>query len=280
MKAAPFDYERPATLAGAADLLRRADGDAKVVAGGQSLGPMLNLRLTTPRLLVDVTGIPELRRATDEGDAVVIGACVTHADIEDGRVPDATRGIMSRVARGIAYRAVRNRGTVGGSLAHADPSADWPTCLAALGAEARLFGPNGTRSIPIAQFVSGVFETALAADEVLEAVRVPKLSARARWGFHKFCRKTGKFAEAMTAILWDPDRNVRRAAIGATDSRPIVIGDARDAMDRSRGGAFEDPLSEHAVATLLEGVGVGGDAYSRQIHVVSFRRALAQVQTP
>lgn len=280
MKAATFDYERPATLERAIDLLRGADGDAKVIAGGQSLGPMLNLRLTTPRLLVDVTRIPELSRAADEGDAVVFGACVSHADIEDGRVPDATRGVMSRVARGIAYRAIRNRGTLGGSLAHADPSADWPTCLAALGAEALLTGPAGRRTVPIARFVSGVFETALAPDEILEAVRVPKLSARARWGFHKFCRKTGKFAEAMTAILWDPDRDVRRAVVGATDSRPITIGDARDAMDRSRGGAFEDPLSEHAVSALLNDVGIGGDRYSRQIHIVSFRRALAQVQSP
>ncbi|MBN8477613.1 MAG: FAD binding domain-containing protein [Burkholderiales bacterium] len=278
MKAAAFDYERPPTLERAIELLRAANGDAKVLAGGQSLGPMLNLRLATPRLVVDVTRIPELRRTADERDAVVIGACVTHADIEDGRVPDATRGVMPGVARAIAYRAVRNRGTVGGSLAHADPSADWPTALAALGAEAMIAGPAGRRHVPVAEFLSGAFESTLAADEILEAVRVPKLSARARWGFHKVCRKPGKFAEAMSAVLWDPDRGVRRAVIGATDSRPITIGDARGSVDRSRGGGA-DALSEHAVAAMLDGAGLGGDSYSRRIHLVSFRRALAQIQS-
>ena len=279
MKAAAFDYERPASLTQAVALLGGAERNAKILAGGQSLGPLLNLRLAAPQLLVDVRRIPELNRADEESDAVVLGACVTHAAVEDGRVPDATRGVMAGVARGIAYRAIRNCGTVGGSLAHADPAADWPTCLAALDAQALIFGPRGRRTVPVAQFMSGVFETALAPDEILEAVRVPKLSARARWGFHKFCRKTGKFAEAMAAVLWDPERDVRRAVIGATDSKPIVIADARDALDHARGGAFDDPLNERAVARVLESAGVGGDRFARQIHIVSFRRALAQIQS-
>lgn len=271
MKAAAFDYERPTTLAAAFALLRSPGTDVKVVAGGQSLAPMLNLRLATPRLVVDVTRIPELGCTVDEAGSVVIGACVTHADIEDGRVPDATRGVMARVARGIAYRAVRNRGTIGGSLAHADPAADWPTCLAALGAEALIVGPGGRRTVPIADFVSGAFETALADDELLEAVRVPRLSPRARWGHFKLCRKTGKFADAMTAILRDPERGVCRAVVGATDGRPIVItGEA--------GG--DDPLSESSVAARLERAAVAGDRPARRVHLASYRRALAQVVSP
>jgi carbon-monoxide dehydrogenase medium subunit len=125
MKPAPFDYARPSSLADAIALLASDELSLKLLAGGQSLGPMLNLRLVQPDLLVDITAVPELRRAEADGDGVLIGACVTHADIEDGRVPDPTEGVLPAVARGIAYRAVRNRGTIGGSLAHADPAADW-----------------------------------------------------------------------------------------------------------------------------------------------------------
>ena len=125
MKPVAFEYERATTLAEAADLLGHGDGFAKVLAGGQSLGPMLNLRLAQPDVLVDITSIPELTAVTDGRDAFEIGACVTHADIEDGRVADHTNGLLRHVAGRIAYRAVRNRGTIGGSIAHADPAADW-----------------------------------------------------------------------------------------------------------------------------------------------------------
>jgi carbon-monoxide dehydrogenase medium subunit len=115
MKPAPFEYARPSTLADAIALLRREDHSVKLLAGGQSLGPMLNLRLAQPDLLVDITAVPDLRRVETEDDGLLIGACVTHADIEDGRVPDPTAGALPAVARTIAYRAVRNRGTIGGS---------------------------------------------------------------------------------------------------------------------------------------------------------------------
>ena len=124
MKPAPFAYARPRDLASALELLAREHGAIKIIAGGQSIGPMLNLRLVEPDLVVDVAGLPELRQAALEGNHLMLGACVTHADIEDGRVPDVTGGAMARVASAIAYRAVRNRGTVGGSLVHADPAAD------------------------------------------------------------------------------------------------------------------------------------------------------------
>lgn len=276
MKAAPFEYERPASLDRAARLLGSEDRAAKILAGGQSLGPMLNLRLATPQLLVDVRRIAELSRAENDGDAVVLGACVTHAAIEDGRVPDGTRGIMPRVARGIAYRAIRNRGTLGGSLAHADPAADWVVGLAALDAEALVFSERGRRRVPISRLVVGPFETSLASDEIIEAVRIPRVSARARWGFYKVSRKAGKFAEAMAAVLRDPERNVQRAVMGAMESKPIVIEDASPLLDGGEKALFDGPKGR-AVA-MLKKAGLTGDEYSIQIHVVALRRALAQAR--
>src|ERR1700689_563668 len=134
MKAASFAYARPADLNAALALMAKAGGTTKIIAGGQSLGPMLNLRLVEPDLIIDISGLSELKQAERNGDELVIGACVTHGDIEDGRIPDVTRGAMQRVASAIAYRAVRNRGPIGGSLSHADPAADWVSALSALGA--------------------------------------------------------------------------------------------------------------------------------------------------
>ena len=148
--------------------------DAKIMAGGQSLGPMLNLRLVQPELIIDITGLAELKQADRDGDELVIGACVTHGDIEDGRVPDVTRKAMQRVAGGIAYRAVRNRGTIGGSLSHADPAADWVSALPALGAKVRLRSPSGHRDIAVEDFMTGALETAL------QARRATRIRARAR----------------------------------------------------------------------------------------------------
>src|SRR5579862_2850801 len=136
MKPAPFAYQRPANLGEATAALSGDDPDVKAIAGGQSLGPMMNLRLARPSRLVDISRLPELRAVSDGRDAAAIGAAVTHAEIEDGDAPDPLHGFLRHVAGGIAYRAVRNRGTIGGSLAHADPSADWLSALMA--ADARV----------------------------------------------------------------------------------------------------------------------------------------------
>src|SRR5690606_18469272 len=154
-------------------------------AGSQSLGPMLNLRLVQPDLLVDITHIPEFKRVEETTDGVTLGACITHADIEDKRVPDVTHGALPSVARGIAYRAVRNRGTVGGSLVHADPAADWVTSLAAIGATVRIVGPSGERQIPVEDLMTSVFETDLGPGDLVDSVFIPRLSADARWGHCK-----------------------------------------------------------------------------------------------
>jgi carbon-monoxide dehydrogenase medium subunit len=278
MKPARFDYERPADIRGALSLLGKDGAVAKVLAGGQSLGPMLNLRLVQPELLVDVTRIVDLKRIEDRADAIVVGACVTHADIEDGRVPDVTRGALPGVARNIAYRAVRNRGTLGGSLVHADPAGDWLSALAAIGAEAMIVGPSARRTVAVEDLMLGVFDVSLEPSELLEAIRIPRLSASARWGFYKVSRKTGEFAHAIGAILDDPDRGVCRAVIGAIDAKPIVLSDARPlfggGQSADRAGSFQPGLADE----LLQRAGIT-DPIARQIHIVALRRAVIQASS-
>jgi aerobic carbon-monoxide dehydrogenase medium subunit len=251
MKAAAFELIRAATLADATSLLER--DNSRVLAGGQSLGPMLNLRVARPDLLVQINHIAELRAMRETADAVTIGACVTHATIADGGAPDIGLRVLQRVADNIAYRAVRNRGTLGGSLCHADPAADWVTVLTALDAEALT---SRGRSVPIAQFITGAFRTTLQPGELLHAVRIPRLSRDARWGYVKACRKPGEFAHAMAAILIDPPRGIRRAVIGATGGRPILLtGDAASiagatsALDPAASGL--DPIAAHMQTVVL-----------------------------
>lgn len=222
MKAAAYALDRAASLSDAVTLLSR-DAFFKPIAGGQSLGAMLNLRLARPERLIDLDGVQALRAARLQGDMLSLGAMVTHAAIEDGRVPEATHGMLAHVARGIAYRAVRTRGTVGGSLCHADPAADWVTALAAAGAVLVAQGPLGVREIPAASFVRSAFEPDLAPDEVLAEVRVPVFGAQARWGYRKHCRKVGEFAMAIVAGVCDPSRAVERVVFGALDRSPVVV---------------------------------------------------------
>jgi aerobic carbon-monoxide dehydrogenase medium subunit len=272
VKPVNFAYERPRHLPEAIDLLADESVHAKILAGGQSLGPMLNMRLVQPELIIDITALDELKRVDRQKDHQVIGACVTHADIEDGRVPDVTNGAMRAVAAGIAYRAVRNRGTIGGSLTNADPSADWVSALATLGAEAIVRGAGGTRTMAVEEYVTGALETALQPGEMLEAVRVPALSPSARWGYYKVCRKTGEYAHAIGAVLLDRSRNVFRAVIGATERKPLVLSDARSLF----GGTYDlANLDQSAVSGMLLSIGMT-DLLDRQIHAVALARAVRQ----
>ena len=222
MKPAPFAYARPQTWPEALQLL--ADG-ARPGAGTQSLGPLLNLRLAQPATVADLRHLPDFAGVTVSSDVVRIGAGTTHAAIEDGAVPGRVGEIMANVAHRIAYRPVRNRGTIGGSLAHADPAGDWVAVLPALGATAVVLGPEGERRIPTVSFVTGIFETALAPDELLRAIEVPVLPPAARWGHWKFCRKPGEFSKATACVLALPDR-APRAVLAALDAPPLVIEDA------------------------------------------------------
>jgi carbon-monoxide dehydrogenase medium subunit len=275
MKAAAFAYERPTDLSAALALVARADVTAKIIAGGQSLGPMLNLRLVEPDLVIDISGLSELKFAERQGNELVIGACVTHGDIEDGRIPDVTRGAMQRVASAIAYRAVRNRGTIGGSLSHADPAADWVAALSALGAKVTLRSALGARDLLVGEFVTGALESALRADEILEAVRVPAMAASARWGYVKACRKSGDFAHAMAAVLIDPEYATARAVIGALDAAPIVLRDAAELFGGRITGDFKQQFDARVADAILTKAGVT-NAADRHIHVTVLRRAISE----
>jgi aerobic carbon-monoxide dehydrogenase medium subunit len=273
MKAAPFAYERPSSLDAAIALLAEAKGTTKIMAGGQSLGPMLNLRLVQPDLIIDLTGLAELKQAERSGDELVIGACVTHGDIEDGRIPDVTRHAMQRVASGIAYRAVRNRGTIGGSLSHADPAADWVSALPALGAKVRLRSPAGHRDLAIEDFMTGALESALQANELVELVRVPIMRVSARWSYAKACRKPGEFAHAIAAVMIDPETATGRVVIGAIEAPPIVLTDASLLFGGKITGNFKREFVAEAADALLIKAGIV-NAADRHIHVAILRRAI------
>jgi carbon-monoxide dehydrogenase medium subunit len=275
MKAAPFAYERPSNLKAAVALMAETNGAAKIMAGGQSLGPMLNLRLVQPDMIIDITGLTELKQADRDGGELVIGACVTHGDIEDGRVPDVTRQAMQRVAGGIAYRAVRNRGTIGGSLSHADPAADWVSALPALGAKVRLRGHSGYRDIAVEDFMTGALESALQANELVESVRIPTMRASAHWAYVKACRKPGEFAHAIAAVLIDPEAATARVVLGAIEAPPVVLRDASSLFGGRITGNFRREFVPSAADALLLKAGVA-NAADRHIHVAILRRAIEE----
>ncbi|SHJ29793.1 carbon-monoxide dehydrogenase medium subunit [Roseomonas rosea] len=222
MKPAPFAYARPADWPAALALL---GSGARPVAGGQSIGPMLNLRMAQPGLVADLRHLPEFGGIAVQGGTCRIGAGTTHAAIEDGAVPGRLGAILAGVARRIAYRPVRNRGTIGGSLAHADPAADWVAVLPAFPGHAVALGPAGERRIPLAGFVTGIFETALRPEEVLRAIELPLLPPETRWGHWKFCRKPGEFSKATACLLAIPGQ-APRAVLAALDGPPLPIPDA------------------------------------------------------
>ncbi|CCE08013.1 CutM protein [Bradyrhizobium sp. STM 3843] len=275
MKPAPFAYERPRDLSSALTSLAGGGPAAKIMAGGQSLGPMLNLRLVAPELIVDVTGVDELKQADLGADELVLGACVTHADIEDGRVPDVTGGAMRAVAANIAYRAVRNRGTIGGSLSHADPSADWVSALSALGASVTLRSQAGTRKILISEFVTGALQSCLMPDELVVAVHVPKRAASSQWAYVKTCRKTGEFAHGLCAVLIDPDAGTARIVIGAIDAAPILVLHPEEMFGGPIKGDYKERFDARVADRLLSAAGVSEPAH-RHIHLTVLKRAIRE----
>ncbi|KXV06918.1 carbon monoxide dehydrogenase [Caballeronia megalochromosomata] len=268
MKAAAFEYVRAASLP---DALRELNG-AKPISGSQSMGPMLNLRLARPGRVVDVSRIADLRSVSEAGEFVRVGAAVTHAEIEDGKHALMRHPYMQYVAGGIAYRAIRNRGTIGGSLAHADPAADWPLALSALDARLELSRAGGTRQVRVSEFMLGAFTTLLEDGEIITAVLLPKLGETLRWGYYKLCRKTGEFAHASAAAAFDARTGLARVVLGALDGPPAAIDElARQIAQRGPAAATEDALAQ-AVARAMP----NADGIDRQIHTAALERCLAQ----
>ena len=272
MKAAAFEYLRPPDVAGALDALRKNPG-AKLIAGGQSLVPMLNLRLARPQVLIDIGGIDALRTVEDRKTHIRIGATVTHAELENRAISDCT--LLQRVASGIAYRAIRNRGTVGGSMAHADPAADWPLAMAAMGANVFVQGQGGARQLPADSFMLGAFQTRLADDEILVAIDVPKLSPKARFGYYKFCRKPGEFPEASAAAVFDPASRTARLYLGALAGAPQPLHGLAATIAREGASAVTDAAIGNAVDDVSH-----GDAAERRMRRAAVARALKEVFSP
>jgi len=264
VKAARLTYHRAASLPQAMALARELDGTAKLLAGGQSLVPMMNLRMAFAEQLIDIAAIPALREARWIGEKFLIGAGATHAMLEDGKVADPCRGYLRHVAAGIAYRSVRNRGTVGGSLAHADPAADWPAALLALGAAVLIAGARGEREMPLADFQRGVMDTALEPGEILQGVLVPRLSERARWAYLKFCRKAGEFAHSIAAVVVDPVLGLSNVVLGAVGGKPVRLA------------RVSDELGLDGLESDLSAAGLEPGSYERQLHRTMVTRAIRQ----
>ncbi|WP_138469246.1 xanthine dehydrogenase family protein subunit M [Poseidonocella sp. HB161398] len=270
MKPAAFDHLSPESPAAAAAMLSEG---TRILAGGQSLGPMLNLRLARPERLAGLSALAQLRDIREERGRIILGAGVTHARIEDGDSPVALPPMLRHVARGIAYRAVRNRGTVGGSLAHADPAADWVTALTAMGAEVVLLSGSGAeRRVALPGFVRGAYRTALGPQEIISAVEIPAAMRDALWGYHKLCRKVGEFADAIGAIAVHPASGHLRLVAGATGGAPLVLSGLGDGIARS--GAHPGPA---ALRSALAAALPGADRVKLQLLATALDRAIAKV---
>lgn len=218
MKAAAFDYVKPRSLDHVISLLQEHGDDARLLAGGQSLLASLNMRLSEPRLLVDITGLDALRGISVQGGMLRIGALATHTEIESNPLVAQAAPLLSAAAPHIAHRAIRNAGTWGGSIAHADPAAEWPACLLALGGTVVARGPKGERRIAADDFFQGLYATALDADEVLVAAEIPLATAENWFAFDELARRRGDYAIVGMAIT-----GRRRDGVLA-DTRIVLMG--------------------------------------------------------
>src|SRR6266851_7008679 len=280
MKLPAFDYACPATLAEAVALLGSRD-EAKALAGGQSLVPMMAFRIASPSLLVDLRKLADLRQITIDASGVRLGAMVRWRDIEDdGRLAAAHPLLKAAVAH-VAHYQIRNRGTVGGSLAHADPAAEMPGIAVTCEAEIAVAGTAGARVIAAADFFQGPLTTALAPDEIIVEVRLPKWPARRRWGFQEFARRRGDFAMAAAAVFYDLDdggkaRNAHVGVIGVAD-RPLRLPAVEAVLN---GRAIDAAAIAEAEAAACAAVDPPDDihasaAYRRALTGTMVERALA-----
>ena len=234
MKLPPFDYACPTTLPEAIELLASHD-DAKAIAGGQSLVPMLAFRLAQPSLLVDLRKLADLRgiRISDAG--VTLGAMVRWRDIEDDERLESAHPLLKAAIAHVAHYQIRNRGTVGGSIAHADPAAEMPGIAMTCDAEIAVVGKSGAHVIQAADFFLGALTTALTTDEIIVEIRLPAWPAGRRWGFQEFARRRGDFAMAAAAVFYDQDergkaRNAHVGVIGVGD-RPLRLTAVEDLLN-------------------------------------------------
>ena len=273
MKPAAFDYAVPATIAEAVALLARHEG-AKPISGGQSLMPVLNFRLAAPTLLVDLRHLPDLDRIVVEAGGTRLGAKVRWRDIEKSSALAAVTGqpLLCAAIAHVAHYQIRNRGTVGGSLAHADPAAEMPGLAVALDARLRIIGAKGERMVEAGEFFTGPLSTVLEPDELILEVLLPAWPASRRWGFEEFARRRGDFALAGAAVWFDTDaagcaQNAHVGIIGASD-RPRRLPAAEMVLN---GKALDAATIAAAVAAARAALDPMNDIHAS----ADYRRALA-----
>jgi aerobic carbon-monoxide dehydrogenase medium subunit len=270
MKMPPFEYACPATVAEAVQLLASND-DAKALAGGQSLVPMLAFRLAQPSLLVDLRKLTELRQIKISGAGVSLGAMVRWRDIEDDARLATAQPLLKAAIAHVAHYQIRNRGTVGGSIAHADPAAEMPGIAVACDAEIVAVGKAGSRVIKAGEFFQGPLTTALAADEIIVEIRLPAWPASRRWGFQEFARRRGDFALAAAAVFYDQhaDGRARNAHIGVigVGDRPLRLPAAEAELN---GKAVDEATIAKAEAAASAAVDPDDDIHASG----AYRKAL------
>ena len=242
MKPAPFEYHRPASLAETFDLLDRYGDDGRILAGGQSLVPALNLRLATPRAVIDINRIPDLDAIRVTGEGLVIGALVRQEALERSPLVREHAPLIAAAVPHIGHSAIRARGTIGGSLALADPAAELPACAVALGATIRARRRGGSRDIAADDFFRGIYTTALAPGEIVTEIMLPRSAAGWRWGFEELARRHGDFALAGLA-----------AGVGVTEGSAAVAG--RGEAEASRADRGIEPSEYKEVRLVFFGVG-------------------------
>jgi aerobic carbon-monoxide dehydrogenase medium subunit len=274
MKAAMAGYVRARDLAHAVELLAASDGEARVIAGGQSLVAAMNLGLTGEVNLIDISGLDGLRGVRHEGGRLLIGALTRHAELGADPLVVAHAPLLAQAVPLIAHAAIRTRGTIGGSLAHADPAAELPACALALGAGIEATGPDGSRIIPAEEFFRGTFETALAPDEILTAVSVPVAGAGERHAVRELARRSGDYALAGLALV--VRGGAHRLAFFGCGATPVLARGAMAALDTGEVDA--------AIAALARDLDPPSDtqataAYRRHIAGVLLRRTLAGMET-
>jgi carbon-monoxide dehydrogenase medium subunit len=280
MKPPPFEYLRPADLDGVLAALSRNSGETKILAGGQSLVPMMNLRLVAAKRLVDINRVPGLDRIAVEGDRLVIGALARHTDVLASPVVRQYAPLVAAAYRHVAHRPIRNRGTIGGNLAHADPASELPAVMLALDAEMVLRSHAGERQVPAERFFLGTLETAARPDELLTAIHIPLAAGSRRWGFEEMSQRQGDFALVAVAATFAVDggrcANPRLGYAGVAD-HAVRIAAAEAALD---GRSPDEALFEEVAAKAAEAVDPPADvhadaAYRRDLVRALTRRALS-----
>ena len=248
-----FSYHAPSSVAAAAALLTQYGDDAKILSGGQSLIPLMKLRLATPKHLVDINRIPGLAYVREADGALAIGALAREADLEESDLVQKRFPILVDTTRAIADPVIRNLATVCGNLAHADPANDHPSTMLALGAEVVAAGPRGERRIPITEFFAGPFTTTLRPDEIVTEVRIPMPPARSGGAYVKLERKVGDFATAAVAaqITLAANGTCAQAGIGLTNVGLTPI-EAKRAEDSLRGARVDDAAIKRAAGLAAD----------------------------